>query len=612
MRAKNFLIEEQLLQEINMSPSALKAWAAGPEAKGMLMGIEFEMLVPGIDTDDLGYGRDGEPDYSEDERAESIDNVIDWFWRNDGLHTSKDKARSEMSEAYWEWLSDTMDSRWDDVIAGIRDWLKDNFYSFSEAMDDAAGWVDEEASEDEIREYAYKLQKAKIDQEIEDQGRDYERAYEDVRDEIESEYSPEEWLEHKDMSDMPRMFEDLFYWPYYGTSASETMDDLGYEFGEVVDAQVNTGSGYHDCVREKGKWCIEPDGSVHGRAGDGGLEFISPEQPIDKMLDDLDKVWRWANDKGCYTNKSCGLHMNISVPNQTKSKLDYVKMALFSGDEYVLKQFDRLGAYYAKNATQEIRDNLTPATVENVLKQMYVGMNTQASKLIHDGETEHRVSMNTEYKDNYVEFRSPGGDYLSKSPEELSMYALRYARALRIATDENMYKQEYHKKLYKLLVPNKKDDNTDIMSLFSAYSAGKLPRSALVAFVKYARASQGSKLASRGIKSRYAVYFNTNVNRGGLVDFYNASNKEEAIQMAAQKYDLNPSDLIAVPTRMPPPPTPPTEPNRDRIKFDITHPYTRDIETFAARNSREALAMAAQQWDVDSEEIPRITYHNPI
>jgi hypothetical protein len=77
-------------------------------------------------------------------------------------------------------------------------------------------------------------------------------------------------------------------------------------------------------------------------------------------------------------------------------------------------------------------------------------------------------------KDNYVEFRSAGGDYLSKESDQgmafLENTLLRYVRALAIAGDPTAERQEYAKKLYKLISPE--GDTT--LDLFSKFATGEI------------------------------------------------------------------------------------------------------------------------------------------
>ena len=73
MRARDFLtLDSTLLNEVKMSPVYLKQLAKGIDAAA---GMEFEMIVPNVS----GSAGESEPDYGEDERTYSIDNVLGFF-----------------------------------------------------------------------------------------------------------------------------------------------------------------------------------------------------------------------------------------------------------------------------------------------------------------------------------------------------------------------------------------------------------------------------------------------------------------------------------------------------------------------------------------------------
>ena len=126
---------------------------------------------------------------------------------------------------------------------------------------------------------------------------------------------------------------------------SFSIDDVADEFSRMIGKPINASQRYHGARREEGHYVVEPDGSLEpDDYDDAGLEFVSPPMPIDEMLSDFNKVVAWAKDKGCYTNDSTGLHINVSVPGFSLDKLDYVKLALFVGDDWVAQQFGRLGS----------------------------------------------------------------------------------------------------------------------------------------------------------------------------------------------------------------------------------------------------------------------------
>jgi hypothetical protein len=76
-------------------------------------------------------------------------------------------------------------------------------------------------------------------------------------------------------------------------------------------------------------------------------------------------------------------------------------------------------------------------------------------------------------KDGYIEFRSPGGDYLAKADAEINVLEdtmRRFAYAMYLAGRPDLERPEYYKKLYKLIAP---EGNRDL-ELFSKFSAGEL------------------------------------------------------------------------------------------------------------------------------------------
>jgi hypothetical protein len=114
--------EDQDLFEIKMSPKNLRAEAA---KTGAMAGMEFEMIVPSISTDDdVEY----EPNYDQDERCRSIGDAVNFFF--DGDYNGRrdvERLRERMNNDYQEWVMEQIDSDWandkDDII---RSWVEEN------------------------------------------------------------------------------------------------------------------------------------------------------------------------------------------------------------------------------------------------------------------------------------------------------------------------------------------------------------------------------------------------------------------------------------------------------------------------------------------------------
>jgi hypothetical protein len=253
------------------------------------------------------------------------------------------------------------------------------------------------------------------------------------------------------------------------------------------------------------------------------------------MLTELPKVIAWGKENA-YTSEGtgCGLHMNVSIDGvNQESQLDYVKLALLLGDEYVLREFDRLSNSYCKSALTRVKSHtkmLTPEKMTEIMTNMRQGLNKLASQVIHSGNTDKFTSINN--KGNYIEFRSPGGDWLEEDLGKLTNTLLRFVVALDAANDPNKYRDEYAKKLYKTLSPS--EDGTNTIKYFSEFSAGKLPRSALVSFVRQARMQRKGADPTEGMPTWMVSSRNDQYQT-----FVKAADPAGAIEAARKKWGLD-------------------------------------------------------------------------
>jgi len=219
------------------------------------------------------------------------------------------------------------------------------------------------------------------------------------------------------------------------------------------------------------------------------------------MLADIDKVAKWAGRVGAYTNDSTGLHMNVSVPDQ--QNLDFVKLAMFLGDNYILEQFGRQGNTYCKSILKQIvgAARSDPSRVEEMMRQFQGGLNRLASTILHTGSTSKYSSINN--RGDWIEFRGPGGDWLGDDLSAVKNTMLRAVVATDVATKPEEFKQEYYKKLYKTLAQGQ--DN-DVIQYFAKYAAGELPQSALKAFVRQIQGQRGIDKLTQGAKDILLVW----------------------------------------------------------------------------------------------------------
>ena len=560
LRQEFALLEDEYLGEIKMTSSNLRQLAAQTGAQA---GMEFEMIVPDVGVDE--QEPDWEPDLNQDQRSRSFSDIRDFF--HDGDYNNRrdaDNLMEEIQNEYEEWQQEQTAEAWTrDGVDYMRDFVEVNdLFDRSEFLDQARDEVvsanpdlpsESEDFQQLVNARLNELQEQFVLEAFEDQGRIYNDALEAFAEEQRDEYDERSFLDDKypSMTDIQSNFD--ISWPYYidaneGNNGDMDIDQVADEFSSYMGKPVNASRNYHGGRREAGTYVVEPDGSLEGdNPGDEGLEFVSPPMPIDEMISDLNKVKAWADKTGCYTNESTGLHINISVPNYSLEKLDYVKLALLMGDEYVLELFGRSGNNYAKSAISKIKTMLkrNPDIAPQVMDKMREHMEDIATKAIHSGTTEKYTSINT--KTGYIEFRSPGGDWLDSNFSKIEDTLMRFTVALSAAIDPEAYRQEYLKKLYKLLEDSQEKGGPDVLQLFANYSAGELDKAALIRQVRQ------KQLARNVDKGKVTGKMWWSVGRPGYFASVEvvATSKEEAIAKGKREYPdwANAQDVTAKPLR---------------------------------------------------------------
>jgi len=252
------------------------------------------------------------------------------------------------------------------------------------------------------------------------------------------------------------------------------------------------------------------------------------------MIDVLRKTVEWAKNRGCETNKSTGLHMNVSVPNYDLENLDYVKLALFVGDNWVAEQFGRLGNDYADSTMDKIKSaiKVNPDKVPAYLEAMRAGLGKIASKLIHSNRTQKYVTLNIQ--DNRLEFRSPGGDWLNQDIGKLTNTMLRFVVALDIACNPTKNKKEYDTKLYTLIMGNTLEGDQTI-KLFALYSSGQVPKDILLRHLrqrKMSRQDTDKEKSLLGPGQNFIISYNpSETDYRERKDVVRANSKEEAMKL---------------------------------------------------------------------------------
>jgi hypothetical protein len=542
-------IKEDDLLEIRMDPTSLAAAVKNIDAR---VGMEFEMIVPNVGEEGYSDDVEYEPNYANDPAPRNISDILDFFYDGDynGRRDISNLER-ELRNDFSEWASEAFNSRWEsDKETFVYDYIRDNMTGEDvaeilgldpDSVDAITKAQAEQAADIIVQEGGSRL----------DNIREHEEQMFMEDSDLE-----EQWLEDIGMSVMSDVSNSFsIAWPHYeevtpsGSASGASVDEVANAFSAAIGRPVNASERYHGARREPGKYVVEPDGSLSADDdSDMGLEFVSPPLSVPEMIEDLEKVRRWANSVGAYTNNSTGLHMNVSIPDYTDDKLDYVKLALLLGDKYVLDQFGRSANNYTASALGKIQDrakNLSPDQIQGLFDQMRAGLNTLASRSIHGTSASKYTSIHP--KGNYIEFRSPGGDWLSEDPKTLVSTMMRFIVALDAAVDPQKYRKEYLGKLRKLLAPKSEDDP---IGYFVKYSSGELPKQALKSFIRQAQQQRKVKKGTAE-KMWWRVGLKSNPNYSIEVV---GSTRDEAVEAAMRadgelmSYDFE-NDFTAEPLR---------------------------------------------------------------
>jgi hypothetical protein len=586
------LNEDEELDEVKMSPGALEKFATSDAAKGIRAGFEAELIFR--DTQGSSDDLDPEPDYDADERAYSISQVIEFFDNDEYGYGLSDRERNRLEEnldeSYMQWRDEQIISDFrNDAEDLIREKLLDEtplserihlYLTDSEQMSDkeadriiAAG-VDAPKFDTSKEQQAYAAEnpyyqayldaldaaELELDESVEYSVSQQDGYWDEALDDYRDDWSGDDDSFFSDvglrwMSDIANEFG--LDWPVWNmdsgrNNGSRSWEDIGSELQAVVDMPVVVSDNYHSTSRRPGQWIIEPDGSLHAddQSEEAGLEIVSPPMPLLTAIEKLRQVTDWANDPSggnAYTNGTTGLHMGVSLPTMKSEDatddtgIDYVKLILFMGDKYVQQQFGREANNFCASALDKFRQNIKgkksdPAGVVELLRH---GLTELAYRELQKGVGTSKYT-SAHIQNGYIEFRSPGGDWLAKSDEEIGILEntmLRFARAMAIAGDPSAERQEYAKKLYKLVTQDN-PEYADQLKLFSEFSAGTINKEQLKK--QWADSVLQKEIPTTG-QEEYEVYdMNKSRSPEGVIDTFYARNYDDANDQYTKKYVNDP------------------------------------------------------------------------
>jgi len=236
------------------------------------------------------------------------------------------------------------------------------------------------------------------------------------------------------------------------------------------------------------KWTILPDLSVLSTLG--GIEFVSPVMTPEQTLKATDEMFKYirkvGNTQSHHTedqdgkggdkrNAQCGLHINISTTPERMKEFDPVKFIIYSneGQFNSEKLFgDRKDADYIGSVLSDLRKHYKrkvgmlsggddQAYVNTLIKnKMFHGVKYLQSLTRFINDKYSNVNLQNYSFDNAskrrskserIEVRYFGGQDYEKKFETFRRVLGELLYALEVATDPELNKNDYQKKLYKLL-----------------------------------------------------------------------------------------------------------------------------------------------------------------
>lgn len=514
-----FASSSSILNEIKMSSKNLEKLSNNIDAK---IGIEYEFVFQSNDDID-----NQELEEKGDIPVNQIISVINFFLDDDTDQNDSDlidEMESYLEDRYTDWLSEKIDEYINDeknedylynilintyVVTDhkkIQKELVDNLNKMDityEQLKDAYRWHQSMSTsyrdnrnselEADIKrisnskelglETYYKARKKiydRIEKEIDESLKDSNSyLYKSLRNFLKNyDFKQRNFLKEQYGNSVSDVYEKLkeveefkdLSWPLiYPDSENDILKKAEETFKDYEDSFI----GYYD---------VETDSSVvvDDEYNEIGLEIKNaiPLLSLEETIYDFTTMVDFISNHG-YLNDSTGLHINVSTKNFNKDKVDYIKLVLLLGDEYILEKFSRLGNSYTTSSL----DRLNRQTEENerikILNSLQEKLNDFAGDIINLGMDEKYVSVNLQ--GNRVEFRSPGGDWIDNEKQVIDTIT-RFIVVLDAAIDPNKYKEEYAKKLYKWINPP--DDYNDTIKIFSMLQSNMIPPAAAKSYLR--------------------------------------------------------------------------------------------------------------------------------
>lgn len=232
----------------------------------------------------------------------------------------------------------------------------------------------------------------------------------------------------------------------YHSGWKNTAKVMAEHLGRALKSTVRVNAAGYETWNLTHDTSIKDSNDVDYESGqDGvGVEIISPPLPPKKAIEQLEIVLKLMQDFGIETNKSTGIHVNISLPNM--KSFDPLKLVLFMGDKHILEKFGRETNSFTSSQLQQVIDgiSLTGKIPRSATELIKLGREALA-------ETGKYFSVNLTHLPKYLEFRAAGGAGYHQRVHDIKEAIGRWLSAVEIAADPEMYRREYMKKVVALI-----------------------------------------------------------------------------------------------------------------------------------------------------------------
>jgi hypothetical protein len=381
-----------------------------------LVGFEFEVVVE-PSSDLFVAGDSEEPDWNslKNYGYDDLDDLKQYF-------DISNRDIRDIRDEYDEWVDEQK-----------IEWIEDNWDSF----------VDDEEDEEDQEQNAR------------------DRAEEHWGDQVRPD--EDEWLK-KEYGNLYYLFDTHHISPQFGWRDPNPRDPDFYLHAREEDTEADfketaidtahklTKFGIETAVGDPAPdyahWGIVQDGSLPTDADIGqGLEIITPPQPPSKAFADMEMFFEFMEQHDITTTPECGLHVGVSIPN-IREKLDPLKLALFMGEDYLLKLYNRSNNVHVRAM---LLDVLKRAEQTGFVPKQKEEMLTVARDALSNAATKYRTANLTKLPQGYIEFRIAGGSGYHRRLEDIKNTVGRYLTIIEIACDPEAERQEYLKKVAKFL-----------------------------------------------------------------------------------------------------------------------------------------------------------------